>query len=129
MGIHREPITPAIWKSPHKRGFQIPTPQKNAIRQSYAEGHVTRRFLQDKYSLGQTIIRRILFYPLATRERIGRIGPKYLLSNAEVDDIKTYCAKSWEHRILTYKKLKEALGLNCSVKTLGKRMNQRGFFR
>ena len=85
--------------------------------------------LMNRYKLGDTTIRKILRYPNLERFRPGRTGPKFLLSNAKVDDIILYCAESWEHRILQWPKLREELGLTCSVQTLERRLHQRGYYR
>jgi len=130
MGTHREPPPRDPWEgvSPHKSGYQIPTLIKSAIRQEYASGK-TRLFLQMKYSLRQTTVRKILFYNTPKTFRKGRTGPRFLLSNAEIERIKIYCVESWGHRILEYKALREALGLSCTPEYLGHRLNQRGFWR
>jgi len=128
MGTHCKPVTPEAWLTPHKKGFEIPTPIKHAIRQSHLEGK-TSLFLQMKYNLRQSTIRQILYYPTPGRAREGRKGPKILLSDAQVDKIKSYCAESWGHRILEYKYLRNELKLKCTPAYLGHRLNQRGYFR
>jgi len=89
MGTHREPVTPLAWNTPHKKSYEIPTITKNAMRQSYAEGK-TRHFLQQKYDLAQSTVRKVLFYSKPQRARPGRIGPAFLLSDSEVDGIIYY---------------------------------------
>jgi len=128
MGRYREPKTPSPWSTPHKKNYEIPTTQKNAIRQSHAKG-ASRKVLQRKYRLRELIIRKVLFYPISKRARPGRTGPKYLLLDAEVEEIKVYCAEKWEQRILKWKDVREKLGLACSVETLARRLRQKGFHR
>ena len=128
MGTYQSPPSTPLWRTPHKYNCEIHTREKHDIRVKFERG-ATSRELQESYNLGQSTVRKVLNYSNPTRKRPLRIGPKQLLSDAEVDEIKAFCAESWEHRTMTYKKLKEALGLQCSVKTLGRRLNQRGFFR
>jgi len=52
-----------------------------------------------------------------------------MLSDQEMDEIIMYCAETWDHRILQYREVKEALKLECSVRTLERRLNQRGYHR
>jgi hypothetical protein len=92
MGTHREPVTPPAWNTPHKKGYEIPTVIKNAICQSYAEGK-KRYYLEQKYNLGQSIIRKVLFYPKPQRARPGRTGMTPLLSDAKVDEIIFYLSQ------------------------------------
>lgn len=124
------PTTPPLddWK--YKKGFEIRTKHKEAIRQLYWFGKVPICMLMLRYKgLGESSIRKILGYPTPERRRANRTGPKFLLSNKEVDEIILYCAQSWEHRVLNYSKLREELGLKCSVQTLERRLNQRGYSR
>ena len=128
MVTHRRPVTPLPWNTPHKKGYEIPTITKNAIRQSHAEGK-SRRFLQRKYDLAESTIRKVLFYSTPRRARPGRIGPAFLLSDAEVDEIICYASEKWDQRVLQYAQLKKNLRLGCSTRTLIRRLNQRGYSR
>ena len=130
------PITPPPDDWHPRKGFEILTKHKNAIRQLHIYGKVSICVLQIRYRdpvtkkpLGYTTIRKILGYPAPERRRPNRTGPKFLLSNREVDEVIIYCTQSWEHRILQYPKLREELGLKCSVQTLERRLNQRGYYR
>ena len=82
-----------------------------------------------RYKLNNSTIRKILTYPIPERRRPNRKGPAFLLSNTQVDEIITYCAISWENRILQWPKLREELKLECSVQTLERRLHQRGYWR
>ncbi len=82
-----------------------------------------------RYKLGDTTIRKILGYPAPERLRPNRKGPSFLLSNAKADEIISYCAESWENRIMQWPKLREELDLKCSVETLERRLHARGYHR
>jgi transposase len=130
------PTTPPLDDWEHKKGFEIATKHKNAIRQLHWFGKVSICALQIRYRdpitkkpLGESTIRKILGYPNPERRRPNRIGPKRILSDAEVDAAIVYCAESWETRIMNWWKLREELGLACSVQTLKRRMHQRGYYR
>jgi hypothetical protein len=82
-----------------------------------------------RYKLGDTTIRKILGYPAPERLRPNRKGPSFLLSNTKVDEIILYYAESWENRIMQWPKLREELGLKCSVETLERRLHARGYHR
>ena len=89
------PTTPPLddWK--YKKGFEIRTKHKEAIRQLYWFGKVPICMLMLRYKgLGESSIRKILGYPTPERRRANRTGPKFLLSNKEVDEIILYCAQS-----------------------------------
>lgn len=129
------PITPPPDDWHPRKGFEILTKYKNAIRQLYIYGKVSICALQIRYRdlatqkpLGYTTIKKILGYPAPERQCPNRTGPKFLLSNKEVDEVIIYCAQSWEYRILQYLKFREELGLKCSVQTLEYRLNQRGYY-
>jgi hypothetical protein len=85
--------------------------------------------LQVRYKLGESLVRRILSYDYPKRWRPKRTRLAYLLSDAQVDFIIEYLSKLWEHRILKYDVIRAELGLKCSVRTLKRRLKQRGYFR
>ena len=85
--------------------------------------------LQVRYKLGESSVRRILSYDYPERKRPNRTGPAYLLSDAQVDFIIEYLSESWEYRILKYDIIHAKLGLKCFVRTLERRLKQRGYFR
>ena len=89
------PTTPPLddWK--YKKGFEIPTKHKEAIRQLYWFGKVPICMLMLRYKgLGESSIRKVLGYAAPERRRTNRIGPKFLLSNKETDEIILYYAQS-----------------------------------
>jgi len=81
MGTHRSGPTTPLWQTPHKKGFKIPTIEKHDIRVLNHQGKWSRKRIQREYALGQSIIRKVLFYPTSKRARPGRVGPKYMLSD------------------------------------------------
>jgi hypothetical protein len=116
------------WK--HKKGFQIATKHKEAIRQLHWFGKVPICALQLRYKdpssgkpLRESTIQKILSYTAPERMRPSRKGPKFLLSDQEVDEVIIYCTQSWETRIIDGWKLREELGLACSVQTLKRKMH------
>ena len=111
----------------HRKGFEIPTKHKEAIRQLHWFGKAPIWALIIRYKLGDTMIKKVLGYPTPERRRPNRNGPSFLLSNTKVDKIILYCARSWEHHIIQWPKLREELGLNCSVDILKRRLNTRGY--
>lgn len=123
------PTTPPPLDFDHKKGFEIATKHKEAIRQLHWFGKVPICALMVRYKLGDTTIRKILGYPAPERHRPNRTGPAFLLSNQQVDEIILYCGESWENRILQWPKLREELKLKCSVQTLERRLHQRGYWR
>jgi len=85
----------------HKKGFEIATKHKEAIRQLHWFGKVSICALQMRYRdlitkkpLRESTIRKILGYPTPERKRANRVGPKRILSDAEVDKVILYCATS-----------------------------------
>ncbi|CAG8977259.1 hypothetical protein HYALB_00009356 [Hymenoscyphus albidus] len=60
---------------------------------------------------------------------IRRTGPAFLLSDNEVDEVIQYCTENWENRVMEWWKVRQELGLDCSVATLQRRMHQRGYYR
>jgi transposase len=113
----------------HQKGFEILTKHKEAIRQlnGYAKIPIDR--LMRRYKLGRTTVKQILAYDKPERARITRTGRPHKLSDQQVNDIIEYCSESWEHRILDYTLLHDELELTCSVKTLERRLKQRGYYR
>jgi len=88
------PTTPPSLDFRHKKGYEIPTKHKEAIRQLHWFGKVPICALMHRYKLGDSTIRKILTYPAPERRRPNRTGPSFLLSDAKVDEIITYCAES-----------------------------------
>jgi hypothetical protein len=78
----------------HKKGDEIETRHKEAIRQLHRFGKVPVCALIARYKLGETTIRKILGYSTPSRRRPNRQGPAFLLSNARVNEIILYCAES-----------------------------------
>jgi hypothetical protein len=113
----------------HNKGDEIETKHKEAIRQLVWFGKIPRTRIQTRYNLGESTIRRILTYDHPKRVRPNRTGPAFKLSDAKVDEIIKYVSESWEHRIIKYNVLYEELKLDCTPKTLERRLKQRGYFR
>jgi hypothetical protein len=113
----------------HLPGFEIRTKHKEAIRQLHKFAKIPIESLMARYSLSKTSIIQVLAYDRPERARIGRTGRPYLLNDAQVDQIIEYLSDSWEHRVLNYGLLHDELKLECSVKTLERRLKQRGYYR
>jgi Transposase/DDE superfamily endonuclease len=129
------PTTPPLDDWNHIKGFEIATKHKEAMRQLHWFGKVPICMLQRRYKdpsgkpLGESTIRKILGYAAPERARPSRKGPKFLLSDEKVDEVIIYAAQTWETRIMNWGKLREELGLRCSIDTLKRRMHQRGYYR
>jgi len=67
------PTTPPL-DFDHEKGFEIPTKNKEAIRELYGFGKVLAAALQIRYKLGESTIRRILNYDAPKRARLSRTG-------------------------------------------------------
>jgi len=122
------PATPPL-DFTHLPGEEIPTKHKEAIRQLYGFAKIPVEVLATRYRLGRTTIERILDYDAPERTQITRTGRPTKLSDKQVDEIIEYASKSWDHRVLDYVRLHDELGLSCTVKTLERRLKQRGYFR
>ena len=121
--------TPPPLDFQHKKGYEIPTKHKEAMRQLHWFGKVPVCALMVRYKLGDTTIRKILGYPYPERQRPNRKGHAFLLSDREVDEAIVYCSQRWETRIMNWWKVREELSFACSVETLKRRMHQRGYYR
>jgi hypothetical protein len=113
----------------HEKGFEIPTKHKEAIRQLHWFTKILISWIETRYELGNSSVRRILSYDYPERVRPRRTGPEFKLSNQRVDEIIEYCSESWEHRIIKYNVLCEELELKCTPRTLERRLKQQGYFR
>jgi len=111
------PTTPPL-DFDHEKGFEIPTKNKEAIRELHSFGKVPATALKIRYKLRESTIRRILNYDAPERARPSRTGRPQLLTDRHVDEIIEYCAESWEHRILKYSVLIEELNLPCTPEHL-----------
>jgi hypothetical protein len=101
----KAPATPPPDDWHHKKGFEIATKHKNAIRQLHWYGKVPICALMIRYKdpatgtpLLESTIRKILGYPAPKRKRPNRRGPVFKLLDAKVDEVILYCAQSWETR-------------------------------
>ncbi len=113
----------------HKKGFEIPTKHKEAIRQSHWFGKVPICQLETRYKLGNSTIRRILSYDVPKRARPSRVGPVQKLTDAKIDEVIEYCSENWEQRTMNYNALIGELQLDCASITLQKRLHQKGYHR
>ncbi len=111
------PTTPPLHFD-HEKGFEIPTKNKEAIRELHGFGKVPVAALQIRYRLGESTIRRILNYDVPERARPSRTGRPQVLTDRRVDEIIEYYAESWEHRILKYSVLIKELKLPCTPEHL-----------
>ena len=75
------PTTPPLVFN-HLPGQEIPTKDKEAIRQLYGFAKVPIEALMDQYKLGKSTITRILEYDVPERARITRTGRPQLLCDA-----------------------------------------------
>jgi len=110
-------------------GAEIPTKHKEAIRQLYSFAKIPVELLMTQYKLGRSTIEKILQYDAPERTRISRTGRPSFLTDKQADEIIEYLSESWEHRILDFALLRDELQLRCTVKTLERRLKQRGYFR
>jgi hypothetical protein len=101
----------------HKKGFEIPTKHKEAIRQLYWFGKIPKFQLQERYHLGDTTIDQILAYEKPERKRANRVGKPKKLTDAQVDVIIEYLSESYENRCLDYNHLVLELKLNVTAST------------
>jgi hypothetical protein len=112
----KAPSTPPLDDWHYKKGFEITTKHKEAIRQLHWFGKVPICMLMLRYKgLEESSIRKILNYPYPERRCPNRRGPTFLLSDQEVDEIIIYCSQRWETRIMNWGKVREELGLACSL--------------
>ena len=123
------PTTPPSLDFDHKKGFEIPTKHKEAIRQLYRFGKVPIPFLMQRYGLGDTTIKKILLYEKPERKRPRRTGRPQLLTEARLDEVILFLSESWEDRIMQYDILIQELNLKCKADTLKHRLHERGYFR
>jgi len=122
------PSTPPL-DFDHEPGAQIPTKHKEAIRQLYGFAKIPVEGLMKQYHLGKSTIIKILTYDAPERTRITRTGRPSLLTDKQVDEVIKYASESFAHRCLNFQLLHDELELQCSVKTLERRLKQRGYFR
>ena len=113
----------------HLPGFEILTKHKEAIRQLFNFAAIPIPKLMVRYKLGYTSIRRVLNYEAPERARPTRTGRPRSLNDLQVRWIIAYCSDSWEHRILNYVLLHNELHLECTLKTLERRLKESGYFR
>ena len=123
------PTTPPPLQFDHKKGFEIETEHKNAIRELHGFGEKSTIQLMDRYKLGRSTIHRILDYKTTTRARPTRTGRPSKLTDARMSEIIEYCSEKWENRILDYDAIIRELKLDCASSTLQKRLHQRGYYR
>ena len=121
------PSTPIM--SPRVPGEEIKTKYKEAIRQLYNQAHLRPKTLAARYKLGVSTINRILRYDQPERVRLNQQGKPFLLNDTTVNSIIEYLSDSYHNRTLDWVHLVDELSLECSTKTLERRLKQRGYFR
>jgi len=120
---------PPIQDWDHKKGYQVPTKNKEAIRELSAFAGKSVEQLADRYNPGEYSIRRILAYDIPERARAGRKGPKQLRTDTKLDEVIEYASEKWANRIMKYDTLITELDLKYSPQTLMDRLHQRGYYR
>jgi len=89
----KTPSTPPLDDWHYKKGFEITTKHKEAIRQLHWFRKIPIYMLILRYKgLEESSIRKILGYPHPERRRPNRRGPAFLLSDQEVDEAIVYCS-------------------------------------
>ena len=116
------PTTPPPLDFEHKKGYEIPTKHKEAIRQLHNFSGIGTQALAGRYHLGESTIRRILSYDKPERARLGRTGPKKKLSNSRIREIIKYVSEKWDQRVLKYEDIVRELDLPVTAKTLQMRL-------
>ena len=107
----------------HIKGYEIPTKHKEAIRQLYWFGKVSKLQLQGRYGLGDTTIDRILAHEVPERKRPNRVGKPKKLSDAQVDLIIEYLSENYDQRCLDYEHLVIELKLKVTASILQRRLH------
>jgi hypothetical protein len=67
-------------------------------------------------------------YEVPEYARISQTGRPSLLTDRHFDEIIKYASECWDNRVLDYTHLHDELKLECIVKTLERRLKQRGYF-
>src|SRR5437016_1635739 len=111
------PTTPPL-NFQHKKGFKIPTKNKEVIHELHGFEKVPAAVLQICYRLGESTIRQILNYDAPKQAQPSRTSCPQLLTDHCVDEIIKYCTESWEHCILKYSVLIKELKLPCTPEHL-----------
>jgi hypothetical protein len=95
------PATPPL-DFKHEAGKEIPTKNKEAIRELHNFAKIPVAVLQIRYELGESTIHRILNYDAPERAGPTRTGRPQKLTDRRINEIIEYYAESWAHRILKY---------------------------
>jgi phosphoglycolate phosphatase-like HAD superfamily hydrolase len=82
-----------------------------------------------RYELERSTIEKILRYNAPKSTQIIRTRRPSLLTDKQVDRIIENALESWDYRVLDFTLLYNELQLKCSIKTLERRLKQRGYFR
>jgi hypothetical protein len=115
------PATPPL-DFTHQPGDEIPTKHKEAIRQLYGFAKIPVEQLITRYGLVRLTVEKILRYDIPERSRITRTGRPSLLTNTQTNEIIEYLSELWEYRILNFGLLRDELHLECTIKTLERRL-------
>jgi hypothetical protein len=87
------PTTPPL-DFKHEAGEEIPTKNKEAIRELHNFAKIPIAVQQIRYKLRESTIRRILNYDAPERARPTRTGRPEKLTDHRVNEIIEYCTKS-----------------------------------
>ncbi len=85
---------PTTLKFDHKKGFEIETEHKNAIRELHGFWEKLTEQLIERYKLGKSTIHHVLGYDTTKRARLTRTGRPFKLSDARINEIIEYCSES-----------------------------------
>lgn len=121
--IHTPPMSPRL------PGTEIKTKHKEAMRQLNKVAKMGSGPLQGYYDLGESTVRKILQYDSPERARPTRVGkPRKVLDHQEVEDIIVYISTDHATRELSWQQIVNERHLQCSAKTLKRRLNEAGYY-
>ena len=84
------PTTLPPLKFDHKKGFEIETEYKNAIRELYGFGEKSTEQLIERYKLGKLTIHRVLGYNTTKRARLTRTRRPPKLLDVHMNEVIEY---------------------------------------
>jgi transposase len=110
-------------------GEEIHTKHKEAMRQLHRQAQFGPSTLATRYNVHRSSVIKVLKYNKPERAREGRTGRPRILTNEEVHGIIEYIGEGWEHRALDWTQVHTKLKLECSTKTLERRLKEHGYYR
>lgn len=116
-------------EQPHEPRTEWSTPQKARVKSLFYDSHLSKRAISRLIPMPLTSVHNILRSNTSRRSGKTRSGRPPVLIPEQVDQVIEFLGHNFKHRILPWKNLASAYGLECSADKLKRELANRGYHK